>query len=70
MTIQKGDRFESKQDPGRVVQVKYAYPVFFDGEVREYTVEVIANELNPKTVGRKTTVTDKTLTTRYIERSH
>lgn len=70
MSIEKGKRYESKQDPGRVVQVKHAYPVMFEGETRNFTIQVIANEKNPKTVGRRTTVTEKTLTTRYKELSH
>lgn len=70
MSIEKGKRYESKQDPGRVVQVKYVFPYMFDGETRNFSVEVIANEKNPKTIGRRTTVTEKTLTTRYKELSH
>lgn len=65
MSIEKGKRYESKQDPGRVVQVKYV-----STELGTYSVEVIANEKNPKTIGRRTNVSEITLTTRYKELSH
>lgn len=77
MSIEKGKRYESKQDPGRVVRVKW--PAFnppqprtatSDPERRRWVVEVIANPSNPKTVGRRTTVTGKTLLGRYRELSH
>lgn len=63
-TIEVGDRFEDMvvdwRSEGRVIQIRDA-----DHLSDRYVAEVEAHPMNPQMVGRKTTLSGRTLRTRY-----